>query len=144
MEGLLSCANAIARLGVSSAVAAARRFSIMTLYGAFAAVAAVGMTGCLVAALWIFVLPSFGPAGAALAAAGALGLLSLVLIALALLVARGHRGASRSLRRSDSAVIEAMGLLKEHKGAVLLAAVVAGLAAGHAHRDRNSDHRPAP
>jgi hypothetical protein len=107
----------------------------MALIGAIAAVAATSAVGCLVAALWLFVLPSFGPAGAALIAAGALGLLSLVLIALALVIDRRARRRARFKHDSEMAQMEASRLLNHRTGAMLLGALVAGLAAGSAHRD---------
>jgi hypothetical protein len=141
MAGLLRCADAIVQLGASRAAAAARRISVMALGGAFAVVAAMGTIGCLVAALWIFALPSFGQGGAALVAAGALFLLSLVLFALVLRFGRGRQRPRPSGHGSQIPAADIARLLRENKGAVLLAAVVAGLAAGHAHRDRSAQER---
>jgi hypothetical protein len=134
MDRLLGALVALGQIGL----AAATRISIMVLCSAFAAVAATGAVGCLVAALWVAALPHLGPAGAALAAAGALGLISLIPIALVFTI--GHRGRRQARVSPDTqtALIEVSRLLKESKGAMLLGALIAGLAAGSAHRGSRS------
>jgi hypothetical protein len=76
MEGLIAPVVALLQIGLARGVAAAARITVMAACGALAVIAALCAIGCAVAALWIAVLPSLGPAGAALAAAGALLLLS--------------------------------------------------------------------
>jgi hypothetical protein len=127
---------AVGRVGVTYSKAVATRISLMALCGAFAALAGAGAIGCLVAALWVFALPNLGPVGAALATAGALSLLSLVLIAVAFTVGRRVRRGTRFSPDAQMALIEVSRLVKDCKGAMLLGALVAGLAAGSGPRDR--------
>ena len=136
MDRLLRIVVALGEIGVVHAKAVATRISIMAFCAAFAAVAVTGAIGCLVAALWVIALPNFGPAGAALAAAGALILLSLALIALALLVGRRGPRQARFSQDSQMALVEVSRLLKDCQGAMLLGALIAGLAAGSGQRHR--------
>jgi hypothetical protein len=117
-----------------------RRPSIASItFGIVCVIVGMAMTsaalGCVAAALWIYVLPYAGAAGAALAAA-------LVLAAAGGVFAILARGAWR--RRPDRAraepgvssaglppaIAELAGLLRGNTGTLLIAAMVAGLAAG--------------
>jgi hypothetical protein len=117
-----------------SARTAAIRMAVSALCAGLAAMLILAVLGAAAAALWIFTLPSLGPVGAPLVVAAALSTVTLIVAAAAWLAIRQSR------RRSDSAIApqlllsEAMRLLNEHKGAVLLAAVVAGMAAANTGR----------
>ncbi len=126
MSELLKLALALAE-GV--AVQRARPAAARICYVAFAALCAVAALACALAALWIYALPYVGAAGAPLVVAGVL----LVLV-LALLALRGYAGRRRLASPEDIAATALLGevarLVKEHKGAVLIAALFIGLLAG--------------
>lgn len=136
MEGWLQPATALVRVGLARGTAAAARISLMALCGALAGIAVTGATGCAVTALWIIALPGLGAAGAALTAAGALGLLSMALVALAVIVSRRGRKPTVIVHHSELLPIEVMRLMKDDKVAMLLAALVVGLAAGQVQQNR--------
>ena len=127
---LLATAEQRIRHTMQGAVAKVVGLSIvMLLAGSFAA---AGL-GCLLTAVWLFLLPYVGAAGAALAVGGLLLLASFCLLA----AARPARSPPPpppvdilpELLRAEVAV-----LLKDQKGPVLLAALLAGMTAG------KSDH----
>jgi len=97
-------------------------------------VLALAALGCGATALWIVALPSLGPVGAPLVVAASLSIATVALAMAGWLVVR------RSRPRSDIAVApefllsEATRLFSEHKGAVLLAALVAGMAVANGSR----------
>jgi len=86
--------------------------------------------GCAAAALWIFALPALGPVGAPLAVAAALVAATASLATVAWLLMRD----SRQGLQGQPLLTEALRLFSEHKGAVLLAAVVAGMATADSSR----------
>jgi hypothetical protein len=97
-----------------------------------AVVCAMAAIGCLLAALWIYALPYVGAVGAPAVVAG-------VLIILCCAVLTFMRYAPKLRRRIASPpfdaapallLAQATRLLKEHKGPVLIAALLAGLVAG--------------
>ena len=97
----------------------------MTVAAATCAVAAVA---CGLVAVWIFTLPHVGAAGAPAIVAGVLLAMCLALLALRRFGLKRPvppAGASTSVLFA-----EATRLLQDHKGAVLTAALVAGLIAG--------------
>ena len=112
------------------------RMTAAALCASLAAVSVIAAGGCAVAALWLYAIPHVGAAGAPLVAAGGL----LVFCAVLMVVARGvlhyRRRASRSMPAPGSLLEEALRLFGENKGAMLLAALVAGLAAGNSGRKR--------
>jgi hypothetical protein len=136
MRSLIEVAAwALAESGAArSARIAAIRMAVAALCAGLAAVLMLAVLGAAAAALWIFTLPSLGPVGAPLVVAATLSTVTLIVAAAAWLTIRQGR------RRSDSAIApqlllsEAMRLLNEHKGAVLLAAVVAAMAAANTGR----------
>jgi len=82
MDGLIKLV-----LAVITHVATARRLGTVaprliaaTVLAVMALMIALGAIGCAVAALWIFLLPQLGPAGAPLVAAGALLVLCGILL----------------------------------------------------------------
>jgi len=82
MDGLIKLV-----LAVITHVATARRLGAVaprliaaTVLAVMALMIALGAIGCAVAALWIFLLPQLGPAGAPLVAAGALLVLCGILL----------------------------------------------------------------
>jgi len=113
---------------------AAIRITVAALCSGLAAAVLLAALGCAAAALWIVALPSLSSVGAALAVAAALSILTVILaMAVWLIMRRGARrpriGTAPLLLQSD-----ATRLFSEHKGALLLAAVVAGMAAANRSR----------
>jgi hypothetical protein len=98
------------------------------------AVLMLAALGSATAALWIFALPSLGPVGAPLAVAATLSTATLVLATAAWLIVRHRRRRIAAATASQLLLSEAMRLFNEHKGAVLLAAVLAGMAAANGGR----------
>jgi hypothetical protein len=85
--------------------------------------------GSAAAALWNFSLPSLGPVGAPLAVAATLCATAVGLLAMAAwhVLRRGRRGPSAATQHM--LLSQASRIFNEHRVAVLLAAVVAGVAA---------------
>lgn len=101
------------------------RIVIVTVAAAICAVAAAASG---VTAVWIFALPHVGPAGAPAIVAGIL-----LAFCFALLALRRYglkRRAPPPGANTSVLFAEATRLLQDHKGAVLTAALVAGLIAG--------------
>jgi hypothetical protein len=90
--------------------------------------------GCLAAALWILALPSLGPAGAPLVVAAAFLVVTLILVAVACRVRRPGRRKAAAPAGSASLAPELARILRDHKGTVLLAAALAGMAAASGRR----------
>src|SRR3990172_1679423 len=113
-----------------SARAAAVRMTAAALCAGLAAVLVLAALGSAATALWIFTLPSLGPVGAPLVVAAALSTLTLSLAAAAWLIMR-HSRRKLGATAPQLLLTEATRLFNEHKGAVLMAAVVAGMAAAN-------------
>ena len=137
MDSLLGPLVALGRVGLARGSAAAGRVSIAALCGVLAGFAAMAAVGFSLSALWIVVLPRVGPAGAALVLAGVLAVLCLVLLALACVIVRHGRQKSRTEADSEAYWLAVAKLFKTHKGAMVLAALVAGLGAGAGSRGGN-------
>jgi hypothetical protein len=110
------------------------RMTAAALCASLAAVSAIAAGGCAAVALWLWAIPHVGPVGAPLVAAGGL----LVFCAVLMIVARGivqrRRRAAAAMPASGLRLDELLRLFNENKGTVLLAALVAGLAAGNSGR----------
>jgi hypothetical protein len=118
---------------------AARRMTAAAWCAGLAAVFAAASAGCAVAALWILMLPVAGPIGAPLISAAALLLLCLGLLATIWRLVRRRPAPLPALTSPGAAVpalliAEASRLIEENKGAALLAALLAGAAAGNVTR----------
>ena len=111
-----------------SARAATVRMTTAAFCGGLAILLALAAFGCAATALWIATLPALGPIGAPLVVAASLAAMTMILTMTGWLIVRNGQ------RRLDVAVApefllsEATRLFSEHKGAVLLAALVAGMA----------------
>jgi hypothetical protein len=114
----------------------AGRVTTGALCTGMAVVAMTAGIACGVAALWIYLIPVIGAAGAALAAAGVF----LITGGALMMIARNlfRPSSDEVVEQAEPLADELMGILREgverNKGASLLAAVVAGLAAGSASR----------
>jgi hypothetical protein len=118
---------------------AARRMTVAAWCVTLATAFAIASVGCVVTALWVFVLPEVGPVGAPLIAAAALFLVCLPLLLIAQSVLRRPRQTLPARALPDAAIpalliAEASRLLEENKGAALLAALLAGATAGNPNR----------
>jgi hypothetical protein len=131
MSDLIRLAVALAE---SSAVSLARQATARTARVLAAAAAAAGCAiaavACVLAALWIYALPHVGAIGAPLVVAGVL-----LVMCLAVLMLMRYRLKRRPAPPAAGAapallLAEATRLFKEHKGPVLMAALLAGLVAG--------------
>jgi len=111
---------------------AATRVTAVALCAGLAAVLSLAALGCAAAAFWIGLLPMVGAVGAPLVVAASLTTAALILAASAWLVMRDRRPGPDAAMMPDlllpDLVSEATRLFREHKGAVLLAALVAGMA----------------
>jgi len=121
--------------GVNHLQATITRLVVVAACAALAAVMMLGAIGCLAAALWIYTLPSLGPVGAPLVVAAALLILTLILVAIACRIRRpGRRKAAAASSAAASLAPEIARILRDHKGTVLLAAALAGMAAASGRR----------
>jgi len=138
LSGLVRAAStAYALSGLGETIrASAGRIALASLCATVTAICAIAAMTCAIFALWIFALPYVGPVGAPLLAAGVLVIISIALLAVARSVLRRPRRRSHPSVAPELMIAEATRLLREHKGAVLLAALVAGLIAGNDRRDR--------
>ena len=110
--------RAIARMACVAAV---------TVVAAGCAIAAVA---CVLTALWIYALPHVGTTGAPLVVAGVLLAMCLVMLALMRYALKPRQALSTVGVTPELLLAEATHLLKEHKGPVLMTALLAGLIAG--------------
>jgi hypothetical protein len=129
MEALLRAIAATAQPSVGDHL---RRLAVASLGAIAVGILLTASAGCAAASLWIVTIPLLGPAGAPLAVAAAL--LASGLAALFLTTRRRRRYRVRRSSSADPILADAMRLFRDHKGAGLMAALVAGLAAG-----RNDD-----
>ena len=135
MIGLIGLAL---RLVEAGAVGRSRRaFTQMAFAAVATAVAAIcGMAtvACALTALWIYALPHVGAVGAPLIVAGALFVMSLTVYTLIRHAMRRRPAQPPTGVTIELLRAEATSLFREHKGAVLVAALVAGLLAGRNER----------
>jgi len=116
--------------------AASVRLAAVALCAAFAIAVTLAALGCVAAALWLFALPGIGPVGAPLVVAGFLSVVTVALVLAAWLVMRPGPARPGANAGPQLLLSEAARLFNEHKGAVLLAAALAGMAAA------NGGHKP--
>ena len=128
----LAVSALLATEGVNHLQASITRLVIVAACAAAAAM--LGALGCLAAALWIYTLPSLGPVGAPLVVAAAFAIVTLILVAVACRVRRPGPRKAAGAPAAASLAPELARILKEHKGTVLLAAALAGMAAASSRR----------
>jgi len=114
-----------------------RRITVAALYMALAVIAAAGALACAAAAFWIFLASIVGELGAAVGCTFALFVVFVIL----LWVARNyfyddHIRATDRTPLGDELLTDIEHGFQRHKAASLLAAVIAGFAAGHLNRRR--------
>jgi hypothetical protein len=135
MSGLIRLALGLVEAG---AVARSRRvvtqMACLAIVTAVTAVCGIATVACVLTALWIYAIPHVGAVGAPLIVAGVLFVACLAGIAL-----MRHAMKPRPAQPTAGVTIEvlqaeATRLFKEHKGTVLVAALVAGLLAGRDER----------
>jgi hypothetical protein len=125
----------LVRSGAAGSIASsADRMAKVGLCAIVAAVLLTASVGCALAALWIWDVPRLGPAGAPLPVAGILLAGCLAAIVLMRHTARLRQAPSSSNATPELLLAEAVRLLKDHKGAVLMAALIAGLMAGRSEK----------
>lgn len=136
IEGLLRLATmAAAASGKTGSIGRTTgRMTAAALCASLAAVSAIAAGGCAAVALWLWAIPQVGPVGAPLVAAGGLLIFCAVLMIVALGIVHRRRRVAGSMPASGLRLEEAVRLFNENKGTVLLAALVAGLAAGNSGR----------
>jgi len=130
----LAVSALLATGGVNHLQASITRLAIVAACAALAAVMMLGALGCLAAALWIYTLPSLGPVGAPLVVAAAFLIVTLILVAVACRVRRPGRRKAAGAPAAASLAPELARILRDHKGTVLLAAALAGMAAASGRR----------
>lgn len=118
-----------------NARAATIQIAALALCVGLATILILAALGCAAAALWNFTLPSLGAVGAPLVVAASLSAMTLILATAAWLMMRYNRRRPGAATAPQLLLSEAARLFNEHKGAVLLAAVVAGMAAANGRRE---------
>jgi len=120
-----------ARRGAGNGVAAsARRLATAALCVVVAGLLALAAVGCAAAALWVWAIPQFGPAGAPLAVAVALAAGCLAALALTRRAARPRQPPAAPPPPIELPLAEMARLFNTHKTPFLIAALIAGLLAG--------------
>jgi len=117
-----------------SARAATIRATAAALCAGLAVMLALAAFGSAATALWIVVLPSLGPVGAPLVVAASLSIVTLILAMAGWLIVRRNRPRPDVAAAPEFLLSEATRFFSEHKGAVLVAALVAGMAAANGSR----------
>ena len=107
-----------------------------SLCAALAAIFAAAAIACSIAGVWIFALPYVGPAGAPLVVTGLLLVICLVLSAASWRVWSPKQEPPRPAMVPQLSIADAAVLFKNHKGAMLVAALLAGLIVGNDNRNR--------
>jgi fatty acid desaturase len=125
---------ALTALAASSQTSALKDFTGRMLAAGVIAAIAVVLTaaawGCLCAALWIGLIPVWGPVGAPLAVAGMCIVVAGILGLIAWRMMRRRRARVNPQLQLDALLSEGSRLIGEHKGAALLAAALLGMFAG--------------
>lgn len=109
---------------------AIERAGLLAALGVVAFFCLIGSLGFALAALWIYLAPEVGAVAAPLIVAGILLLLCLVLVGAMRFARKSARAPHQADEASALLLAEVTKLLKEHKGSVLAAALLAGLVAG--------------
>ena len=108
--------------------AATGRMTAAALCAGLCAVLALAVLGCAAVALWTYALPSLGPVGAPLVVAAALSVVALILALASWRILYRRRPGPGYALAPQLLMSEAGRLFGEHKAAVLLAALIAGIA----------------
>jgi len=108
--------------------AATGRMTAAALCAGLGAVLGLAVLGCAAAALWNYALPPLGPVGAPLVAAAALSVVALILALASWRILCRRQPAPGGAMAPQLLLSEAGLLFVEHKGAMLLAALIAGMA----------------
>lgn len=111
-----------------SARAATVRMAAAAFCASLAVVLALAAFGCAATALWVATLPALGPVGAPLVVAIGLSAVTLILAVIGWQIVRHSRQRLDVAVAPEFLLTEATRIFSEHKGAVLLAALVAGMA----------------
>jgi hypothetical protein len=124
--------EAAVRMGAANSIGDCARRLVVLSFGAIAVgVLMIASVGCAAASLWIFCMPRLGPVGAPLVVAGILLAMSLALLLMLPWLSMRRSGIRPPSSTAPASVLaDAMCLLKDDKTAALIAALVAGLAAG--------------
>jgi len=135
MRDLIRLALVLAEQGaVRHGRQAAARVGCVVAVALTAGGCALAAVACGLAALWIYAVPHVGAAVAPLIVAGVLLGLGLVVLAVMRYAVKPHQAQAPAGVAPTVLLAETTRLLKEHKGAVLIAAVLAGLVAGMSER----------
>ena len=110
------------------------RTAAAVLCAGLGAVLALAALGCAAVALWNYALPFLGPIGAPFVVAAALLGVAMILAFACWRILRPRRPSPGGAMAPQLLLSEAGRLFGEHKGAMLLAALIAGMAAANSGR----------
>jgi hypothetical protein len=138
IDGMLRlAATAAAAFGSAGSIGPTRgRMTAAAVCASLAGVSAIAAGGCTAVALWRYAIPYVGAVGAPLVAAGGLLVLGLVFMTAARSILHYGRRALRATAAPALRLEDTLRVFRDNKGMVLLAALVAGLAAGNSSRKR--------
>jgi len=110
------------------------RITAGALWSGLAAVMMMAGVACILTALWIYLIPRIGPAGAALTVGGILLLFSGILVLVARSSFTPDESEADMPALGEELLEELRESFEEHKGLALLAALAAGLLVGKSKR----------
>lgn len=129
---------AILRGGAEETIdTSSNRLATATLWAVVSAILAVAGIGCAATGLWIWLASALGHVGASLTVAAVLVIASLGTLAAMRHALAPAKPAPSARDKLDGLAVEALRIFKDHKGPVLLAALIAGLATER--HDRKND-----
>jgi hypothetical protein len=122
---MLEFLPSLLRLGAAGGLqAVSRRMGLMLFYAILAAIAAIAALGCVIAAIWLALLPAIGPVWTPLLIGAVLAGIAGILV---LLILRRPRGGRRSDGEDPAALLSA--IMRDHKASLILGAALAGMLA---------------
>ncbi len=124
-----------ARNGAANMVAPVRYGAIKACASISAALFFLAAIGCVTAAIWIYAIPYWGEAGAALLAGGFLFLVGMTVLGVGSIVLK-QPVRPNGIRQTEQIPPILNQAFKDQKGAMLLAALVAGMVASESQRKR--------
>lgn len=127
--------NSVVRSGAENIAAPVRYGFIKTGASLAAGLFFLAAIGCATTAIWIYAIPYWGEASAALIAGFVLFLIGMMVLGIGKLVLK-QPVRPVTVRQSDQVSLMMNQIFKDQKSAILLAALIAGMVASESQRKR--------